>query len=255
MKAAIRMSLVLALALTGCVTTESGPVRDKGSAEEAAEINYQLGSQYLRQGNLKLARERLERSIEQDPDMPGAHIALAIVHERTGDPDRANDEYRRALRVAPNDANALNSYAVFLCKSQRFEDGQRYFLRSAEVPENLAPEVAYTNAGVCALEIPDVARAETHFRTALRRNPEFADALLQMSALSLKRAETLRARAFIERFSGAHDMTAESLLLAVRIEKAAGDRPAMNRYADRLRRDFPDTREAGQLDRLIDDDG
>ena len=251
-----RTGLVALLAIVGgCVTVGDDVQRSEGSLEEAAEINYQLGSQYLRQGDLKLARERLERSIEQNPDMPGAHIALALVYEQTGDPERANGEYRRALRVAPKDANALNSYAVFLCKSGRYDEGQRYFQRSAETPTNLAPEVAYTNAGVCALEVPDTASAEVHFRNALKRNAVFGDALLQLSALSLARDDSFRARAFVERFEAAHDMTAEALLLAVRIEKAAADRTAMLRYAKRLKREFPDSREASLLNRLLVDDG
>ncbi|MEL7535706.1 MAG: type IV pilus biogenesis/stability protein PilW [Pseudomonadota bacterium] len=249
------LTTLAALVATACVTTEDGEDKSKASLDDAAEINYQLGSQYLRQGDLKLARERLERSISQNPDLPGAHIALALVYEQTGDVDRANSEYRRALKVAPKDANALNSYAVFLCKSGRHAEGQRYFLRAADVPQNLAPEVAYTNAGVCALEIPDNAVAESHFRTALTRNPEFADALLQMAVLSLQRDDTLRARAFVARFESAHTMTAEALLLAVRVEKAAGDAAAMTRYAERLRRNHPDAREAGLLDGVINDDG
>ncbi|MEM1262209.1 MAG: type IV pilus biogenesis/stability protein PilW [Pseudomonadota bacterium] len=247
--------MLLTSTLAACVTTSDVSNVSKGSSNDAAEINYQLGAQYLRQGNLKLARERLERSIEQNPNLPGSHIALALVHEQTGNVDRANDEYRRALKVAPSNPNALNSYAVFLCKQRRYDEGQRYFLRAAEVPENLAPEVAYTNAGVCALETPDPESAEQHFRTALVRNPEFADALLQMAALSLSRDDALRARAFVARFESVHTMTPESLLLAVRVEQAGGDRPAMRRYAERLRRNFPESREARALTSVINNDG
>ncbi|MEM8982853.1 MAG: type IV pilus biogenesis/stability protein PilW [Pseudomonadota bacterium] len=249
------LATIIAGALAACVTTTTTRTENKGSTDDAAEINYQLGAQYLRQGNLRLARERLERSIEQNPNLPGSHIALALVHEQTGNIDRANAAYRRALKVAPKNPNALNSYAVFLCKQRRYEEGQRYFLRAAELPDNLAPEVAYTNAGVCALETPDPVAAEQHFRTALVRNPEFADALLQMAALSLSRDDALRARAFVARFESAHKMTPESLLLAVRVEQAGGDRPAMRRYADRLRRDYPDSREAQSLGNIINNDG
>ncbi|MEJ2128661.1 MAG: hypothetical protein P8X81_07425, partial [Woeseiaceae bacterium] len=53
--------LVASLLLAGCVTTTTttnaaNPDADEG---DAAELNYQLGARYLRNGNYELARDRL----------------------------------------------------------------------------------------------------------------------------------------------------------------------------------------------------
>ncbi len=246
------VAIVLAVSLVaGCVTTGGETKRNKSSPTEAAQINYELGSQYLRQGDLKLARERLERSVSQDPNLPGPHIALALLFEQTGESERANSAYKRALKISPNNANALNSYAVFLCKRRDYETGQAMFLRAANTPGNRAPEVALANAGVCALEKPDMVMAEQHFRQALQRNPKFADALLQMAVLSLSRDDAFRARAFLARYEDEYPMTAETLLLGVRIEKVGGDGDALSRYAEKLRSEFPMSRQARSLDGVI----
>lgn len=242
---------LITLVLAGCVTTGDVDTRAEASPDEAAQINYELGSQYLRQGKLKLARERLERAVRQNPKLPGPHMALALIYERTGDTTRADKAYRLALRVAPKDSNAQNTYAVFLCNRGRHEEGQEYFLKAAENPENRSAEVAYSNAGVCALAIPDMTAAELHFRKALQRNPRFGDALLQMASLSYQQQEQLRARAFIERFAAENKMTPEALLLGARIEQSNGNNEGLAEYAMQLRSRYPDSDESRQLDALL----
>ena len=232
----------------GCVSTGQSDSRPDGSPQDAAEINYQLGSQYLRQGKLKLARERLERAIEQDPKLPGPYTALALLYDRTGDTARAASYYRQALRVAPDDANVQNVFAFFLCDRGEFEEGQVYFLRAARNPTNRSPEVAFGNAGVCALQKPDQIAAEQHFRSALKRNPAYAASLEEMAKLSFESGNALQARAFLERYEAAgHAMTPELLLLGVRVEKTLGNRAALKDYAAKLRRRFPDSVEAQRL--------
>lgn len=245
--------LIASLGVISCVTTGDEPDRNEGSPSEAAQINYELGSQYLRQGRLKLARERLERAIEQDPALPGPYMAIALIHERGGDIERADTAYRQALRVARSDANVQNSYAVFLCNRGRYAEGQQYFSKAAENDDNRAPEVAFSNAGVCALEQPDLAAAERHFRNALQRNPEYSDALLQMASVSFRQGKFLPARAFLERYEAAHKMTAEALLLAVQIEKSNGNSRATNTYAELLRTRFPESDETRQLNGILND--
>ncbi len=243
--------LLAAATLVGCISTGDVDPRPEGSPSEAAQINYELGSQYLRQGKLKLARERLERAVDQNPRLPGPHMALALIYERTGDTARADTAYQQALRVAPRDANAQNTYAVFLCNRGRHREGQSYFLKAAENPENRSAEVAYSNAGVCALSIPDLAAAEQSFRKALQRNPKFGDALLQMASVSHQQKNHFQARAFIERYAADNTMTPEALLLAAQIEQSNGNREGLAEYASELRSRYPDSAESRQLDELL----
>ena len=59
-------ALAAALLLTGCVqtTTVSNIAESNADDSDAAELNYQLGARYLRNGNYELARDRLLLSIE-----------------------------------------------------------------------------------------------------------------------------------------------------------------------------------------------
>ena len=234
----------LTIVASGCVTSDPGRAQNKGSPQEAAQINFELGAEYMRQGKLELARERLERAVSQDPGLAPARSALALVYDRQGDTALADEQYRRAVRIAPDDASIQNTYAVFLCKRQRYDEAVDYFTRAASNPRYGTPEAALTNAGVCLLQKPDPVGAENYFRRALQRNPTYSEALLQMAALSLERGNFLRARAFVQRYLAQHPPAPEILWIGVRAEQALGDPDAVERHSTELRKKFPSSREA-----------
>jgi type IV pilus assembly protein PilF len=223
--------------LGGCITTETNPVET--SPEDAAKANLQLGATYLQRGELGRAREKLEKAVSQDPKLPNARVYLAVLYERIGEPEDADDEYRAAIRLAPKDPSVANAYGGYLCRTDRRSDGIKHFVKAAENPLYQTPEVAYTNAAVCAQAIPDEAAAESYLRQALAVNPRFRDALLRIAVLSLDTERPLQARAFLERFHAAGPATADSLAMAVRAETALGDEAAAESYRRRLRDEFP----------------
>jgi type IV pilus assembly protein PilF len=238
--------LVAAAAVAACTsTTEPPEVSDK----DAARFNVQLGMNYMQRGDLEGAREKLERAVKQDPTLPTAHAALGILYERAGDIPRAQEHLRRATRLAPDDPNMMNNYGGFLCRKGEYEEGIRHFEMAASNAYYRAPETALTNAGVCARRIPDPERAEEFFRLALDKNRNFIEALLQLADLSLETDRELQARAFLQRYEALSPGTAYSLELGWRIERAAGDARAAAEYANRLRAEFPDSREARNLGR------
>ncbi len=242
--AKVAIVAIVAMLLAGCVTSDTGTPDSKASPAEAARINYELGAEYMRQGNLELARERLERAVSQNPDLAAARSALALVYDKQGDTELADDQYRSAVRLAPNDASVQNTYAVFLCKRRRYDEAVDYFTRAASNGRYGTPEAALTNAGVCLLQKPDPVAAENYFRRALQRDPGYSEALLQMASLSLDRGNPLRARAFVERYLDQHPPSPEILWVGLRAERALGDREAAARHAGTLREKFPSSAEA-----------
>jgi len=205
----------------------------------AATANVQLGVGYLRQGNLAVAQQVLERSFAQNPKDPNVHTALGLLYERLAQPERADDHYGRAVKLAPQDPEILNNYAVFLCRRGQAPRGEKMFLQAAANPLYRTPEVALTNAGVCARGAGRTAEAEQYLRRALALKPAFADALLPLAEISLAKGNAFNARAFLERLLSAAPATAEALALGIHIETAAGDAAAVAAYRERLAREFP----------------
>lgn len=233
-------------ALAACVSS-GGAARSANSEANAAAFNLQLGVTYLQQGNLIVAKDKLERALKQDPSSPAVHSSLGLLYERLGDPKRADAEHRRALARAPGDPDILNNYAVFLCRNGRAAEGVQRFEQAAGNPLYRTPWAAYTNAGVCLRSARRDAEAEQRFARALRLRPGYAEAVLQLGELEFA---TQRGDAALKRvldFLAVNGATPDLLLLGWRAAESRQERGIALGLAQRLRTEFPDSPQARQL--------
>lgn len=235
---------VFAALLAGCKSPN--PPRPT-KAQDAAIYNTQLGVQYMNQGDLALAKEKLDRAVQQDPDSSSVHSARAMLYVRMREPEKADAEYHAALRLAPDDPTTINSYAVWLCQQGRTDDGVKHFNQAAQNALYKTPEVAYTNAGVCLRAAKRDEEARTSFGKALQLRPAYAEAVYQLANLQFDHKELGAARTQIDGYLGAYAETADLLLLGVRVARAQKDPIAAQRYARKLQMSFPGTDQAKAL--------
>lgn len=236
---------LLLVTLAACVsTTQRTNVRSMEPTGDAGDINYQLGTEYYRKGNFELAKDRLERAIDQDPRNADAHSALALTFARLGNDRLATDSFEQATRLAPNSINVRNAYAVYLCQKNRYDDAVVQFDRAINIRENDDSYIMMTNAGVCIAQKPDLALAEKYFRDALAIRPSYGEALIQLAALKHRTDDNLSARAFIQRYLATNPPSSGVLYLAVQIETSLNGERAATDYMNQLLRDFPESAEA-----------
>ena len=239
----------------GCVSTSAPSISPTAASSGGAAVaNLNLGAAYLRQGRLTLALERLDRALEHDPRLAEAHSTIAMVYDRLGDVDGARNHHRRAIRLAPNDPATANSFGVFLCRHEHWSDAEPMFLRAAGSPRYRTPEVALTNAGICARSAGDGAKAERYLRDALARNPTYPDGLLNMAALTFANNELDEAQRYLGRHFDAAPYSPEAAWLCVRVETGLANRGNARRCASILREQFPESAESAQL-KLYEDGG
>lgn len=235
------------LVLSGCVSTTTGSAPIESNDANAADLNFQLGARYYRNGNYELARDRLLLSIELGPRNGLAHATLGRTYEALDNLRLARASYEESIRVEPRNFEVQNAYAVFACNQREFDKAEKHFAKAAGHPENDNAEVTLTNAGVCMLQKPDFAAAESFFRQALDRKPNFGDALLQLCLLKFQQEDYLGSRAFLQRFIVANRTTAGILYLGVQIEQKLGDERARSDFVNQLLRDFPTSPEARKV--------
>ena len=246
---ALRLA-VMALLFVVLATTSSGSfaARKRNAGSDPAVANLNLGAGYLRQGRLDLAIERLLRALDQNPRLADAHSTIAIAYDQLGSNEDAEKHYKRATQLEPQNPSASNSYAVFLCRQNRWKDAEPYFRRAVDNREYTTPEVALTNAGVCARDGGDLDAAQSYFRQALSRNPTFPDALTNMMDISYQSGNYLQARAFVQRYLDARPATATVLLVCYRVERELKNVAAADKCAMQLKSDFQGSRELAQFE-------
>ena len=245
MKRTPSLLILLALVATPCLAYET-PEGD--TAADAARINARLGIEYMKQGQVAIAREKIDKALQQNPRDPGVQMSAGLLYEQLREPKVAERHYRQALKLEPDNPEAQNALGAFLCRNGQAKQGEEVFLEAARNPLYRTPEVAYTNAGVCARRNGRLDKSEEYLRLAVSQRAQYSEALLQMAGVSFERGNFLQARAFLQRYLGMAPASAEVLLLGYQVEKALGDAAAADDFAGRLRHQFPNSPEARILD-------
>ena len=244
-----RLALLAALAVLLAACVSSGDSKNNGNpssrfkseeteAEKAGSLNKQLGTVYLRQGNLALAKEKLERAEKYNPRDPEVHSVLALLYERLDIPKEVDSHYKTAIRLAPDNPQILNNYAVYLCKSGRTDEGVKRFMEAARNPLYRTPELAYSNAGVCLRTAKRLDEAGNAFARALQIRPNFAEGMFQSVDLDIERGQIAQGRDHLDKYLAQYEATADLLALGVKMSRAQGDRVAEEKYTRRLRVEF-----------------
>lgn len=238
-------SLTACLPLCACVTT--GDTGLPKSPAAAGSANLQLGAAYLQQGNLPIAKEKLEKAEKQAPRDPAVHGMLGLLYHRLGEDKQAEKEHRTALELAPGDPEQLNNYAVFLCDVGRADEGVSRFEEAARNPLYRTPWAAYTNAGVCLRGAKRDAEAMPLFVRALQVNPGYAEALVQLADLDLSQHHAADAYRRVTEYLKSNPTSAELLLLGWRAARELKDPAGAAQMAWRMQSDFPDSEQAHTL--------
>ncbi len=246
MKTSTGLILIVVLVLSACasVSERDNPRVNK---ELAAQANTQLGLTYMQEGNYEMALLKLEKALKLQPDRSQTHEAIAILYEQVGETAKAEKHYKKSLELSPDYARGHNNYGQFLCIMGRFQEAEKEFLLAANNAFYPVPSLPLTNAGLCAMRIPEMAKAEEYFRQALAKDPRFAPALLQMGLISFSKGNYMSTRGYIQRYQEVAQYTAESLWLAIQTEYELGDHRAWGNYAMMLGNTFPDSDEVKRL--------
>jgi type IV pilus assembly protein PilF len=251
--------LSLAVLVAGChrqgvenpVPPPSDPKMPKETkaqkAQNAAEVHTSLAQHYIDIGNLEGALEKIKLAVNDDPTYVPAQTVMAFIYERINDMPNAEVHYRRAVELKPNQGDVNNNLGQFLCRTGKVQESLPYFAKAVTDPFYQTPDVALTNQGLCQLKLNDRTGAETSLRQAVQRNPNNANALLQLTDVLYLNNDLFHASAFMQRFDSVGQPSPDSLKLGYDIESRLGNTDAAQNYSKRLLSQFPDSEQAQAL--------
>ena len=244
------IAVISACLFVGCVSSDgSKRLKREDPTEAAAKTNVQLGVAYMQQGNYPLAREKLERSLKQNPKDPDVHTSLGLLYDRVDEPKLADKHFREALRLAPTNPDISNNYAIYLCKNGRVDEAVERFTTVAANKYYRTPEVALSNAGVCLRGAKKFDEAQSMFTKAIKARPNYNEATVQLATLHVERGQLAEARKVVDTYLGAFRPDPEVLYAAVTVARAAKDKMSEEKFSRTLRLEFPDSAQARALKR------
>ncbi len=244
---------LLAPVLSGCVTeTVGAPQMDASRLRDLAKARVALAADYYQRRQYAVSLEDLALAMQADPNYSPAYSMRALVHVALLEDNEAERDFQHSLDLDPGNSEAHDNYGWFLCQRGREAEGVKQHLLAAKDPLYPQQGAAYMRAGECAIRANQLANAELYLEKAQILQPDLVQVYFDQAGLSYITGDYLTAENNFNTFRNAvHDrLTAENLLLGVRIEHKLGNRRAEAALANRLRTNFPDSREAQSLDQI-----
>jgi type IV pilus assembly protein PilF len=255
-KSASAVAFAPALLLTGCASSSSDVSYVGNSnrpsmvsrADDAtrAALRLQLAIGYYRQGQFLTVLEEAGLALRAMPDFADAYNVRALAYMALGQSAQAENDFLRALRLAPENPDFANNYARFLCSDVaglRVSEAMHYFERALSKSAYGLSDVALLNAGKCSLSAGNVAAAEQYFLRGFAHAPANPAINVNLGKLYFDRDEFERARVHIDLARKNHVLKVDALWLAIKIERKLGNQAAENDLVVQLRHRYPSSSE------------
>jgi type IV pilus assembly protein PilF len=255
---------VVAVLIAGCASPPPAPPPQPvepripampADPERRAQVRLELAAAYFARGQSATALEELNLALAAKPDLPEAYNLRGLVHASLGDHKQAEENFRRALAVRPGDADAMHNYGWFLCQTGRPDEAQAQFQAAVAVPQYVGLPRTLLAQGVCQARAGRWMEAERALQRSFELDPGNPATAFNLAEVLFRRGDFERARFYVRRVNTQPDQSnAQSLWLASRIERRAGNYPAADDFGRQLRDRYPNSPEALRLQRGQFDD-
>lgn len=238
--------------VAGCTHTptsaeNTGSFSGQPSADmESARVHTELASEYLRMRQYDVALEEYTIATQRSPNYGLAYNGLGLVYSALGETSKAEAAFQRALQLQPNSSESHNNYGRFLCDLGKYEAANNEFMLATKNPLYKTPQMAFHNAGVCAVRSQQKAKAEGYFIKALELDPEYHASAYQLALLQFAKGDAALAWKTLQNAVNLAPAP-ENLLLAIRIARQLGLREDSQYYSEQLQKLFPNSNEYRQL--------
>jgi len=166
--------LVLILAVA-CSTTSSS------QKHKEADVHYQLGLSYMKEGQYQDAFVEFQKSIDIYPDDRRVLNALGLIYMKFEELDKSEEVFKEALDIDPEFSEAANNLGVVYSRKKDWKSAIIYFERALQNPLYPSPERAFYNLATAHYRLHDFMMALKYFKDALRRAPKFFPAYYGMA--------------------------------------------------------------------------
>jgi type IV pilus assembly protein PilF len=246
---------VLALTgLCGCASksTGSGPgaggtemVTDSDEPElrKRARIRLELAVGYFEQGQTTIALDELKQSISADPTYAPAYSLRGLIYMRLNDYRFAEESFRKALAISPQDSDVMQNLGWLLCQVARYPEAQQLFTQALSNPQYGERAKTYRAQGLCQLRAGKRADAEYSLLKSYEFDAGNPVTAYNLANLLYQRDDFVRAQFYVRRLNNTELANAESLWLGVKVERRMENRDAMMQLAAQLLKRFPQSRE------------
>jgi type IV pilus assembly protein PilF len=246
------MLVMLAACATGPGAQSDQEIRtvsDHSDAEKRARVRLELAGLYFGRGQSTTALDEIKKAMAAKPDLAEAYSLRGLVYGSMGELKLAEDSFQRAQSLAPRDGDNMHNYGWFLCQQKRYPEADAQFSNALAQSQYRDTVRTLLAQGVCQARAGRWQDAERTLSRSYELDPSNPATAYNLSEVLMQRGELERARFYIARVNAVPDYTtAQSVWLAMRIERRLGNLQRMQELARLLRDRFPQSSEVVRLE-------
>jgi type IV pilus assembly protein PilF len=245
---------VLSGSLVGCANLPAPPAdqtRDIVTASDEtptfkrAKVRMELAAAYFGRGQMTTALDEVKLALVAEPNLPEAFNLRGLIYGELGQEKLAEESFRRALQLAPRDADAMHNFGWFLCQQRRFPEADGMFAQAQAQPQYRGITRTLLAQGVCQARAGNWEQAEATLTRSFELDPTNPSAAVNLAEVLYNRGDLERARYYMRRVNATPGVSnAQTLWLAARIEQKLGNRAGVEQFGRQLQDRFPQSRES-----------
>ncbi|MBS1175150.1 MAG: lapB 3 [Burkholderiaceae bacterium] len=219
------------------------------AAHNQARAHTELAARYYQVGQVAVAVQEAQIAVASDANYVPAQTLLALIYAELRQNKLADAHFERALSLSAaqgvSNTDLRNSYAWYLCQSNRAEQGLQELSAVLNDPLYGSLDKALVNASVCAARANKFDMATSYINAALDMRPNFPVAVLYRAHIELSTNRLKQARADSQLAQKLLGDTPEVLWLMTRLERTSIS--GVSNASERLLKNFPTSVEASWL--------
>jgi len=247
--------------LTGCaagtnggtswsgVPAESPTAQDDTPERKRARVRLQLAASYYQDGKNIVALDEIKQVMQTDPSFSDAYNLAGLIYQALEQPELAEQHFRHAIALNPHDGSPLHNLGWLQCQQKQYAQADQSFTQALAVPGYTGRAKTLMTQGICQSWAGNTTQAVATLKHSYdldRNNPVTA---YNLTLVLFNSGHYDDARVYIRPLNNSNQANAQSLWLGIKVERALGNRAAMQQLGDQLLQRFGDSREASLYQR------
>ena len=152
----------------------------------------------LNEGKYKEAIEKFTEAITEDPENPIFYYYRGAAFEKTGDLDKAMEDYQKSVELKPDFILPTANIGKIYAKKREFEKAIEFYKEAVELGDQDATN--YYNYGVCLMNLGKNEQAKEVLEKLIFLDENYSDAYYQLGIIYIGLGDSAKAKEFLQKF-------------------------------------------------------
>ena len=152
----------------------------------------------LNEGKYEEAIEKFTGAITEDPENPIFYYYRGAAFEKTGDLDKAMEDYQKSFELKPDFILPTANIGKIYAKKREFEKAIEFYKKAVELGDQDATN--YYNYGVCLMNLGKNEQAKEVLGKLISLEENYSDAYYQLGIIYIGLGGSAKAKEFLQKF-------------------------------------------------------